>query len=46
MAVARGLATWPKKQSPLCCDYFLVLRNKKQRISMAPARGLAGWPKK
>ena len=28
------------------CGCFLLLRNKKQLILMAPARGLAGWPKK
>ena len=30
MAPAKGLAGWPKKQPPLRCGYFLLLRNKKQ----------------
>ena len=30
----------------IACGYFLLLRNKKQLISMAAARGRAAWPKK
>ncbi len=42
MAVARGLATWPKK---LPYGYFLLLYNKK-RISKAVGRGRPTGPKK
>ena len=47
MALFLDDARQPKQMAKkIAIGYFLLLRNKKQLISMAPARGLAGWPQK